>query len=646
MPHKTMDDQARMAYEDQSLQLRADLKQWEGDWAVAHAGKKPGREDIKHNPDIVQKYKQYNKIRDILAGKIPPPPSGPVEATRGHQQHQQQRKRTQSDAAFPPQTPSKRSKPDQTLQNAHHSHPEDMPAVTLTPSAAHVGTPSSNRTSSTPLAAVPTSISPTPQRDGRVLGIFDLLGRTPSRSSSAATKANTLPIAATPSKQRTTNLLPTTTTTTSRTITTTPTTARFTATTPQSKRTTAQRLFQPSTSTTTPHRRRRRGSRGSVTDEDGGKENNTTITPFKTPSTHRISKARPNNTTAATPTSSTPSFLRRRAVSMGTAAGTAGLARVDEQDERGGGGGAGQDGEDGDEDKDGDGGWGRVGPLRLPRKLGGLGRSLSSVVAGLRKMEDEAFGEEEDVLREMEMEMEMPREGGGAGAGGAGMGKKAVAEEVEVGDSQAPPQLGRDPPGKATQQGDETAGEAPGGLLSGFDEEALYDSLDEEKQKQPLRQFKKRGQKRSTRLVNMRPTRARRPAQTGGEPGGEEEEEDIDLVPETQFNASKPTTTTAGGDADNLRLSDFDSASEADFVASDSDEQEDGHVKAKAKKPKAPAANDKKAKSGAEPKGEGVVKRAVRKVKATAHANFKRLKLRNAGSKGGPGHNSRFRRRR
>jgi hypothetical protein len=47
-----MDDQARAAYEEQSLQLRAELKKWEGDWATAHAGKKPGRDDIKQNRDI------------------------------------------------------------------------------------------------------------------------------------------------------------------------------------------------------------------------------------------------------------------------------------------------------------------------------------------------------------------------------------------------------------------------------------------------------------------------------------------------------------------------------------------------------------------------------------------------------------------
>jgi hypothetical protein len=52
MPHQTMDGEARAAYESQSLQIRAELKKWESDWALASRGKKPGRDDIKQNPDI------------------------------------------------------------------------------------------------------------------------------------------------------------------------------------------------------------------------------------------------------------------------------------------------------------------------------------------------------------------------------------------------------------------------------------------------------------------------------------------------------------------------------------------------------------------------------------------------------------------
>jgi hypothetical protein len=47
-----MDDKTRSRYEAKAAELKADLKQWEGDWASSHDGSKPGREDIKSNPDI------------------------------------------------------------------------------------------------------------------------------------------------------------------------------------------------------------------------------------------------------------------------------------------------------------------------------------------------------------------------------------------------------------------------------------------------------------------------------------------------------------------------------------------------------------------------------------------------------------------
>jgi hypothetical protein len=313
---------------------------------------------------------------------------------------------------------------------------------------------------------------------------------------------------------------------------------------------------------------------------------------------------------------------------------------VDEQDENAGDAG----GEEGEEEA-----WKKIGPLRLPRKLGvGIGRSLSSVVAGLRKMEEEAFGEEEEVLREMEMEAD----GNGVGVRGSVVGpaRKGVqgvrGSEIDVGDSQAQiqDQSGRDLPDNGGKPGEaERSEEAPVGLLSGFDDE-VYGSSDEDTQRtqnQPLRIFKKRGQKRTTRLVNMRPTRAKRTALP--ENNSDQEEED-EILHETQFNTSNPATTANDQDND-LRLSGLDSASEVDFDgASDSEgegERDEATSKTKQKKP-APG----KDKSEGKEKGGGVVKRAVRKVKATAHANFKRLKLRNSGAKGGPGYGSRWRRRR
>lgn len=47
-----MDAKERADFEAQSQALRTELKKWESEWAKAHAGKKPGREDIKANDDI------------------------------------------------------------------------------------------------------------------------------------------------------------------------------------------------------------------------------------------------------------------------------------------------------------------------------------------------------------------------------------------------------------------------------------------------------------------------------------------------------------------------------------------------------------------------------------------------------------------
>ena len=47
-----MDEQRKADYESKSLELRAELKLFEGEWAQKHDGKKPSREAIKQNPDI------------------------------------------------------------------------------------------------------------------------------------------------------------------------------------------------------------------------------------------------------------------------------------------------------------------------------------------------------------------------------------------------------------------------------------------------------------------------------------------------------------------------------------------------------------------------------------------------------------------
>lgn len=47
-----MEETLNRNYEAQSSQLRAELKQFEADWASCNGGKKPSHRDIKQNPSI------------------------------------------------------------------------------------------------------------------------------------------------------------------------------------------------------------------------------------------------------------------------------------------------------------------------------------------------------------------------------------------------------------------------------------------------------------------------------------------------------------------------------------------------------------------------------------------------------------------
>lgn len=327
-------------------------------------------------------------------------------------------------------------------------------------------------------------------------------------------------------------------------------------------------------------------------------------------------------------------------------------------------------------------------PLKLPRKPFSIakGRGLSSIVASLRKMEEEKLDEELDMLREMEA-MEQ----------GGDMGPPPPKKTATSITQQQPEKKMGTYPGAAEEE-EETHGnfeedeaalieveasflESPSSkrkkerkqqqqqpvLLSGFDDENVYDSQDDDEMSkegldrngQPLRVFKKKGQKRTTRKVNMRPTRTKRPSKpVEDEDGSEEEGEDgEDVIPETQFDATK--NVAAGDDEreDDLLRSESGSGSEFDGSEGEDDEEAEASTTkaAKGAKKKTPAkenkdatakkTKDKKKKGTKDDAGEEPAKKP-RMVKATANANFKRLKLKNTGSRGGPAHNSRFRRRR
>ncbi|RDA84976.1 hypothetical protein CP532_3866 [Ophiocordyceps camponoti-leonardi (nom. inval.)] len=277
-----MNDDLKLQYDAKATELRAQLKRWENDWATAHGGSKPGRQDIKDNPDIAEKYKEYARVRDKLADKVPPPPP-PARDGRSKRSAQ----------PLPSETPLKRTK---------HNDDEDL-----------VHTPAISRKlfGSSKL----TSLDPTPQRDGQVLGLFDLLVEQELTTPSKRTRDGN---AATPSKRGDVQATP------------------------------SKRIINVDELGRTPTSSSRR----------------------------RCLTATPSRKETRTPTSKskiqfdTPAFLRRHeAVTAGPGDGQT---------------------------------WDAPAPLKLPRKP--LGRSLSAIVAGLRRVEEQALDDDLEALREAEDE--------------------------------------------------------------------------------------------------------------------------------------------------------------------------------------------------------------------------------------------------
>ncbi|KAK8125904.1 putative DNA replication regulator SLD2 [Apiospora kogelbergensis] len=465
-----MQEATRKNYEAKAQDLRAQLKQFEGDWALSNGGKKPDRNAIKQNPDIALKYKKYQQVRDILDGKLPPPKD----------EAKTKKRKSQDDVNI---TPSKQRKSQTTPSIPRH---KDIFDEVETPSIRRLFSP-----------AAPTSIGPTPHRDGRVLGLFDLLEEKDDN---------------TPSKSRHGDVAP-----------------------PPDPKTQA-----------TPSKRKH----GDTEPACDAKVSSTPISTSRRAIFMTPLKDRDGNQQEA----NTPATVNKLLTDLRDLSDCPGNP---------------------------------------------LDGGLSSVVADLRKMEEEKLDEELEALHDMENE----------GAPTKLTNPTKPKDDILVPDSQA------------------------GQLLGGFDDEGLYDSDHENqlgKDGQPLPIYKKKGQKRTTRKVNMRPTRSKRPGQPSD---GALQDADFDnrVVLETQFDATKPEGDPV----------EFGSGSEYDEPGSDKENGERPVTKAKKTKKAAVKGTGKDGE-----KKEGAIKKAARKVNELAHANFKRLKLKNNGAKGGPGFGSRFRRRR
>lgn len=445
-----------------------------------------------------------------------------------------------------------------------------------------VSTPSLNRKLFSPV--MPTSIGPTPQRDGRVLGLFDALPFKEAEIDSPCKPNGAVKLSQVIQAGR------------EAMVEETPRTSRVT-----------DVLDNASKLGRTPSSRHKRHQQQSP------RAKNILITPLKPHDGNRVAKTPGTSSSASKLQFQTPAFLRRIPMPQ--------ISEINSE-------------------------FKSPEPIRLPRKP--LLRGLSSVVADLRRLQEEELDDDLDALRDMENEGVTTTKPG-----------PTQSNPTQTNSDAKPVTTTRRKQEEVSILAEDSQKQNLG-LLGGFDDEGQYDSPDEadaglDRNGQPLRVYKKKGQKRTTRRSNMKPVRTRRP--TTAAASGDADKENEAEVTAAPLTSSQTLVAEAEEEEDPALLS----GSEFGFGAADDDDEDelakDINITTK-KKPttrtrgaKAAPAATKKTAAGAtgddktKPAG-GVVKKAARKVNELAHANFKRLKLRNNGAKGGPGYNSRFRRRR
>ncbi|KAJ5115866.1 hypothetical protein N7456_000214 [Penicillium angulare] len=552
----------------QAVSVRSELKIWEREFAVTHEGKKAGRDDIKNNPEIAAKYKEYGRLKNLEAALI----------RRENRQQQefdsQAKKRKHTSPTGPSQlshstTPRKSARgifATPTNNRTAKIHPSQLDPYDSPSTFRRLFSPSTHKQGLPAPSPLKAAIGPTPQRDGKALGLFDMLSESGGSNATPSAKRQKDALAAgfrTPSKPK---------------------------------------RFDPI---------------AEAPEEEGEEESSRlSRTPasstkqfylanlFATPTTMRYAamvEGEDNNAANGhgngngqelegpvsrhSNPSETPSFLRRSNI---------GRFPPQSANENGG-----------------------LSPIASRKPTQFASRGLSSLVQGLRDMEEERMEDDWDVLREIEEEQDM--------LNFEAMESQAIETEYQ-------------------------------------------------------RPYKKKGQKRTTRKVNMRPviskkTKTQTQTQTtpdvSDEESDNENENEVTAVPETQIQ-QQPTDNAADGNQDQGHdendIASLHSISDAgsDFEGdTDADSDGDPEYGESAKPPPRPKSFSERIKEAVamvkpaakEPAAESTQKqqigkkaetekeekqRPARKLNPQTHANYRSLKI---GNRGGGRGRGRFRKR-
>ncbi|KAI9686364.1 MAG: regulatory particle non-ATPase [Bathelium mastoideum] len=233
----------------------------------------------------------------------------------------------------------------------------------------------------------------------------------------------------------------------------------------------------------------------------------------------------------------------------------------------------------------------------LFKKRRGFGRSLSAIIRGLRRKEDDEFADEMEIQREMEMELETGQSKSQTNRNhnlGSGEGEKVLVE-----DSQVVMPLG--PEGYGSDEGDEK------------------DNPESKPSTQPWKPWKKKGMKRQTKRINIRPVASKPTPQVLPLLLEDDEDASPAIIPESQTNES----LERGGAEDDPDWDPVEKNVEA--ASSESGAFLSGAL-AKSSKPPVPATDS----QGTQPKSQ----KPKRKVNPQAHANYRRLKIKSKNGNG------------
>ncbi|KAJ5124332.1 uncharacterized protein N7515_008157 [Penicillium bovifimosum] len=541
----------------QAVNLRAELKNWEKAFALDNGGRKAGRNDIKQNAEIAAKYKEYGRLK-ALEASLSRHETSRQDASQSHTKKRKHASPPGRDNEFLQATPRKSARglfaTPSTNRIKHHPaqlDPYDSPSTLrrlFSPSTHRQGLPEPS-----PLKA---AIGPTPQRDGKTLGLFDMISESGGSSATPSVKRQTDKLAAafrTPSKRRPIEAIPEAPEEES--LQETPRLARTPAS--ETKQFYLANLFA------TPTTMRYAAMVEAQDDADA----------------QQIDL--PNLTSEISPQaalSGTPSFLRRSNPGRYPASS----ANPDDP------------------------GFSPVASRKVQKFAS---KGLSHLVQGLRDMEEERMEDDWEVMREME-------------------------EAAEA-------------------------------------EEAARNPVEEDQGADKNRKYKKKGQKRTTRRVVMRPVFHKPKPESNPDPLADEDlaedEDEVVAVPETQ---QAPAVTDGWDDvpsdieraedaASQHTMSEPDLDTEAEFDPDSDDDPEFGEGPKPVAKPKTFSERIKEAVSSSaaaktkeqeplgkplkKPEGSEAKKSRPRKIKAEAHANYRSLSINRGGASRGRG--GRFRRR-